>query len=151
MVTWAAEGGLVPGPWRCQTSSRAESFGLLSFMRLARRAWSTDRGAVRMRRTRSGSRNEKGPGSSGPGGGGSSMWRRPTPRVTLAQVFWIKDSAGQPERFYMVADRALTLAGDFADFGSDIADLKKRLRKQTGVEVFDAFPAYGAAFRRRFC
>ena len=50
-VTWAAEGGLVPGPWRCQTSSRAESFGLLSFMRLARRAWSTDRGAVRMRRT----------------------------------------------------------------------------------------------------
>jgi uncharacterized protein YPO0396 len=70
--------------------------------------------------------------------------------VTLAQVFWIKDSAGQPERFYVVADRALTLAGDFADFGSDIADLKKRLRKQTGVEVFDAFPGYGAAFRRRF-
>ncbi|MFC0268626.1 ATP-binding protein [Kushneria aurantia] len=70
--------------------------------------------------------------------------------VTLAQVFWIKDSAGQPERFHVVADRALTLAGDFADFGSDIADLKKRLKKQNGVEVFDAFPAYGAAFRRRF-
>nr|WP_269438657.1 ATP-binding protein [Halomonas sp. IOP_31] len=70
--------------------------------------------------------------------------------VTLAQVFWIKDSAGQPERFYVVADRALTLAGDFADFGNDIADLKKRLKKQTGVEVFDAFPGYGAAFRRRF-
>lgn len=70
--------------------------------------------------------------------------------VTLAQVFWIKDSAGQPERFYVVADHTLTLAGDFADFGNDIADLKKRMKKQAGIEVFDAFPGYGAAFRRRF-
>ncbi len=66
--------------------------------------------------------------------------------VTLAQVFWIKDSAGQPERFYVVADRALTLADDFADFGSDIADLKKRLKKQTDIDVHDAFPGYGPPF-----
>ncbi|RLQ23823.1 ATP-dependent exonuclease SbcCD, C subunit-like protein [Seongchinamella sediminis] len=70
--------------------------------------------------------------------------------VTLAQVFWIKDSAGQPERFYVVADRTLSVIDDFADFGSDIAALKKRLKKQSGIEVFDAFPGYGAAFRRRF-
>ncbi|MBM1144510.1 ATP-dependent exonuclease SbcCD, C subunit-like protein [Alcanivorax sp. ZXX171] len=70
--------------------------------------------------------------------------------VTLAQVFWIKDSAGQPERFYVVADDALTLAGDFADFGNDLGDLRKRLRKHPGVQVFDSFPGYGAAFRRRF-
>src|SRR5699024_9874270 len=30
--------------------------------------------------------------------------------VTLAQVFWIRDSAGQPERFYVVADDELALA-----------------------------------------
>lgn len=70
--------------------------------------------------------------------------------VTLAQVFWMKDTAGQPERFLVVADQALTIAGHFAEFGSDINDLRKRLRRHPQVELYDAFPAYGAAFRRRF-
>jgi uncharacterized protein YPO0396 len=46
--------------------------------------------------------------------------------VTLAQVFWIKELQGQPPRFYVVADRPLSIAQDFADFGPDIADLRKR-------------------------
>ena len=33
--------------------------------------------------------------------------------VTLAQVFWMKDTFGQPERFYAVADKALSLTADF--------------------------------------
>ncbi len=70
--------------------------------------------------------------------------------VTLAQVFWIKDSQGQPPRYYVVADRCLTIAQDFANFGADIADLRKRLRVQDGIELHDTFPPYGAAFRRRF-
>ncbi|HET6587048.1 MAG TPA: ATP-binding protein [Oleiagrimonas sp.] len=70
--------------------------------------------------------------------------------VTLAQVFWITDRSGQPERFYVVADHALTLADDFGNFGTDIAALRKRLRKRDKVQVFDAFPGYGAAFQRRF-
>ena len=69
--------------------------------------------------------------------------------VTLAQVFWITGQ-GQPERFYVIADRALTLAEHFADFGRDINDLKKRLRATDAIELFDSFPGYGAAFRRRF-
>ncbi|MFB4203234.1 ATP-binding protein [Arhodomonas sp. KWT2] len=69
--------------------------------------------------------------------------------VTLAQVFWVKDQ-GQPQRFYVVADAALSVAGDFADFGADINALKKRLRDAPRVEVHDTFPPYGAAFRRRF-
>ena len=69
--------------------------------------------------------------------------------VTLAQVFWMKDSFGQPERFYAVAERPLSLVADFSHFGTDIAQLRKRLRKN-GVEVFDTFPPYGAYFRRRF-
>ncbi len=69
--------------------------------------------------------------------------------VTLAQVFWIKDAGGQPERFYAVAEQPLALASDFAHFGTDIAQLRKRLRKN-GVELFDSFPPYGAHFRRRF-
>jgi len=70
--------------------------------------------------------------------------------VTLAQVFWIKDAQGQPARFYVVADRPLAIAEDFADFGADILSLKKRLRQSPNIEIFDSFPRYGAAFRRRF-
>src|SRR5690606_30594701 len=32
--------------------------------------------------------------------------------VTLAQVFWFRDTQGQPARFYVVADRALTITGE---------------------------------------
>ncbi|MGD1982981.1 MAG: ATP-binding protein [Chromatiaceae bacterium] len=69
--------------------------------------------------------------------------------VTLAQVFWIKDAQAQPARFYIGAERDLTISGDFAGFGSDIMALRKRLRG-SGVELFDSFPPYGAWFRRRF-
>ena len=69
--------------------------------------------------------------------------------VTLAQVFWIKDAQGQPARFYVGAERDLSIAGDFADFGAEIAALRKRLRTG-GVDLFDSFPPYGAWFRRRF-
>ncbi|WP_433562093.1 ATP-binding protein [Nocardia sp. CA-151230] len=69
--------------------------------------------------------------------------------VTLAQVFWFKDQggAGQPDRFFVTADTALSIAADFADFGGDIAALKRRLRK-SGATVRDAFPEYGKDFRR---
>ncbi|MBI3898373.1 MAG: ATP-dependent exonuclease SbcCD, C subunit-like protein [Gammaproteobacteria bacterium] len=70
--------------------------------------------------------------------------------VTLAQVFWIRDGEGQPERFYVTADVWLTIAEHFAGFGTDIGDLKKRLRRTACVEIHDSFAAYGAAFRRRF-
>jgi uncharacterized protein YPO0396 len=70
--------------------------------------------------------------------------------VTLAQVFWLKDPRGQPERFYVVADSALGIADHFANFGADIAQLRKRLRAMRGVTLFDTFPSYGAEFRRRF-
>ena len=70
--------------------------------------------------------------------------------VTLAQVFWIQESHGQPPRFFIVADRPLTIAQHFAGCGTDIADLRKRLRAQPEVEVYETFPLYGAAFRRRF-
>ena len=69
--------------------------------------------------------------------------------VTLAQVFWTREAQGQPERFYVVGDRALSIAEHFGDFGTDIGRLKKRLKKMSQVAVFDTFPKYGAAFRRR--
>lgn len=70
-------------------------------------------------------------------------------RCTLAQVFWVRDQ-GQPARFYVFANRELSVSDDFSGFGPDIAELRKRLRVADGVEVFDAFPAYSAAWRRVF-
>src|ERR1039457_3621677 len=71
--------------------------------------------------------------------------------VTLAQVFWMRnaDAAGQPDRFYVTADRALSVAGDFDEFGTDITLLRKRLRADSGIRVHDGFPEYGKDFRRR--
>ena len=71
--------------------------------------------------------------------------------VSLAQVFWLRagDTAGQPDRFYVTADRPLSVARDFADFGSDISALRRRLRATSGVRVHDSFPDYGKDFRRR--
>jgi uncharacterized protein YPO0396 len=69
--------------------------------------------------------------------------------VTIAQVFWMREMTGQPSRFFAACERDLSITDDFSNFGSDISGLRKKL-KQTGVELFDSFPPYGAWFRRRF-
>jgi uncharacterized protein YPO0396 len=69
--------------------------------------------------------------------------------VTLAQVFSVKDGAGgQPDRFYVTADAELSITAHFSDFGTEIPNLRKRLRK-AGASVFDHFPEYGRDFRRK--
>jgi uncharacterized protein YPO0396 len=68
--------------------------------------------------------------------------------VSLAQVFWITDRQPQPERLYVCAERELSIKGDFANFNAEIPRFKKRLR-ESGTEVLDSFPPYGAWFRRR--
>ena len=42
----------------------------------------------------------------------------------------------------------VSIAEHFTGFGSDLSDLRKRLRNESGVKVFDHFPQYGAHFRR---
>ena len=55
--------------------------------------------------------------------------------VTLAQVFQQRESTGQPYRFFVTATKALSIAADFADFGSDLRDLRKRLRGGRGGDL----------------
>lgn len=69
--------------------------------------------------------------------------------VTLAQVFWMKESKGQPTRFYVATDKELSITSDFSGFGSDISGLRRILRKSS-IKIFESFPPYGAWFRRRF-
>lgn len=67
--------------------------------------------------------------------------------VTLAQVFQQREPTGQPYRFYVTATKELSVATDFADFGTDLRDLRKRLRA-SGTEIFDEFPKYATSLRR---
>ena len=71
-------------------------------------------------------------------------------QVTLAQVFSFRELHGPPARFYVVADTLLNVAEHFTGFGPDVNTLRKRLRAMPHVEVYDLFPPYGGAFRRRF-
>ena len=69
--------------------------------------------------------------------------------ITLACVLWMKDPAGQPARFYVGAEKALSITADFSDFDADISKLRRRLR-QNDAQTFDTFPDYSSWFRRRF-
>ena len=69
--------------------------------------------------------------------------------VTLAQVFRAREaSQGQPERFFVVADSALSISTNFSDFGTELSGLKRRLRN-IEARTYDTFPDYGKDFRRR--
>ena len=67
--------------------------------------------------------------------------------VTLAQVFWNPTGESQPERFFVTAERELSISEHFTKFGGDMASLKKRLRA-SNAEVFDAFVKYKPRFMR---
>lgn len=67
--------------------------------------------------------------------------------VTIAQVFHQKDRVGQPERFYVTAARDLSIRADFSDFGSDLKQLRRRLR-DNGSDLDTSFPDYARRMRR---
>lgn len=69
--------------------------------------------------------------------------------VTLAITLWAVQEAGQPNRFYSLAETDQSIAADFSNFGQDPARLKKKL-KAAGVTVHDTFEPYAAAFKRQF-
>ena len=66
--------------------------------------------------------------------------------VTLAQVFQQRDRS-TPDRFFVAATKGLSIKDDFSDFGSDLNDLRRRLRAG-GAEIFNVFPDYSRSFRR---
>ena len=68
--------------------------------------------------------------------------------VSLAQVFWMKDLLGQPARMHVCAERAMSIADDFSRFGTDIMQLRRRLRG-SGAELHDSFPPYAACSSRQ--
>lgn len=67
--------------------------------------------------------------------------------VTLAQVFHQRDRSGQPDRFFVTSDKPLSIEADFTDFGSDLNELRRRLRA-TGATIAQGFPDYSRSLRR---
>lgn len=69
--------------------------------------------------------------------------------VTLAITLWAVQEAGQPSRFYSLAETDQSIAADFSNFGQDPAKLKRKL-KAAGATVHDTFEPYAGAFKRQF-
>jgi uncharacterized protein YPO0396 len=68
--------------------------------------------------------------------------------VSLAQVFWIKEPGQPPARWYITAEREMSIESDFSDFRGDIGALRRKLGST--AELHDSYKSYGAWFRRRF-
>lgn len=68
--------------------------------------------------------------------------------ISLAQVLWMQND--QVRKYYVLADKDLTIQQDFSNFGRNINNLKKRLRETEGVDVFDSFTDYSNRFRQNF-
>lgn len=70
--------------------------------------------------------------------------------VTLAQVFWFLDAQKPPQRFYVVADREMKITDDFSEFQCNIKTLRKRLKSDDKVQIFDDYTRYADVFCRKF-
>ena len=69
--------------------------------------------------------------------------------ICLAQIFWI-DKDNKVDKLLIISTVPLTISKHFSSF-ADIAELKKRLRSTTGVQLFnDNFTQYSEQFRRLF-
>ncbi len=68
--------------------------------------------------------------------------------ITLAQVFWLKPGDKKVKRLFVVAKQALTIEEYFVGFGQQINQLRKRIRAEQQLELFDTFPPYAQYFSK---
>jgi uncharacterized protein YPO0396 len=68
--------------------------------------------------------------------------------ITLAQVFWLKNN--KIEKFFVISGQKLGIKEHFSDFDGEISKLKKRLKNQNTIEVYDSFNQYSDRFRQTF-
>src|SRR5699024_4187511 len=66
---------------------------------------------------------------------------------TIAQVFHQKDRTGQPDRFFVTADRELSIDPDLSGFGSDLKQLRANLRTR-GAQIDGSYTDYARKMRR---
>ncbi|EMJ85538.1 hypothetical protein LEP1GSC198_1952 [Leptospira kirschneri str. JB] len=64
--------------------------------------------------------------------------------VTVAQVFWFQ--SGELNKFFLIADRSMSIQESLILKGRSVKDLKSDLKKD-GIRVFDNFKAYASEFK----
>lgn len=69
--------------------------------------------------------------------------------ITLAVVLWLTAPAGQPNRFYVYSEKALSIAEDFSNFGNNIKELRKKLTNNSCM-LFDTYSKYRLRFSTAF-
>lgn len=69
-------------------------------------------------------------------------------KYTLAQVFWLRDD--EVQKMYIISSGDLNIREHFTGFGTEISELKKRLKKLQGTEVLDSYKEYSARFSNYF-
>ncbi len=71
--------------------------------------------------------------------------------ITLAQVFWFSDeTAASPKRFYVLAQKTLSITERFSNIGGDMRAFRKNLERDSFIRTFDDYPQYGHEFRKIF-
>ncbi|WP_303840773.1 ATP-binding protein [Selenomonas ruminantium] len=71
--------------------------------------------------------------------------------ITLAQVFWFPDeTAASPKRFYVLAQKTLSITERFSGIGGDMRAFRKNLERDSFIKTFDDYPQYGHEFRKIF-
>lgn len=71
--------------------------------------------------------------------------------VTLAQVFWFpEETASYPQRFYVLAQKTLSIKDRFSQIGGDMRTFRKALERDAFIKTFDDYPQYGHEFRKIF-
>ncbi len=71
-------------------------------------------------------------------------------QVTLAQVFHLKNGQSVPDRFFVVAERDLSVKDHFSGFGHDLKALRKQLGSLERLSLFTSFKDYSIRFRHLF-
>lgn len=67
--------------------------------------------------------------------------------ITLAMFFWFKDNDSSPTKMYIVSEKELFIAKDFANFNSSIKSLKDSL-KNSGAVIFNDYKHYAEHYRK---
>lgn len=70
--------------------------------------------------------------------------------VSLAQVFYFTPGSEKPARFFVVGERDMSIRQDFGNFGTNIGDLKRKLKRLPYVHIFNDYGEYAVKFKSLF-
>ncbi len=68
--------------------------------------------------------------------------------TTIAIFSWFKDNENNPSKLYVVGDKELFITTHFANFNSNVKELRTRLKAE-GCSLYNDYNGYGQQFRKQ--